>query len=90
MATASRAEQALKDEQERLAREKSHSQGQAVLRPRTAGRGSLLRGLGVARYTNNLLCPGCDSVQWLPPDWRDRLDDSAFYCSFCDRLIFTR
>jgi len=66
--------------------------GQAIVRPRSAepSRNSFLTGLGLARVTNNIVCIGCDSVQWLPPGWRDMLDDSAFFCSICDRIILAR
>ena len=66
--------------------------GQAIVRPRSveASRNSFLNGLGLARVTNNIVCVGCDSVQWLPPGWRDMLDDSAFFCSICNRIILAR
>jgi curved DNA-binding protein CbpA len=66
--------------------------GQAVVRPRSVepSRNSFLTGLGLARVTNNVVCIGCDSVQWLPPGWRDMLDDSAFFCGICDRIILAR
>jgi hypothetical protein len=66
--------------------------GQALVRPRSVepSRNSFLNGLGLARVTNNIVCIGCDSVQWLPPGWRDMLDDSAFFCSICDRIILAR
>ncbi len=66
--------------------------GQAIVRPRSVeqSRNSFLNGLGLARVTNNIVCVGCDSVQWLPPGWRDMLDDSAFFCSICDRIILAR
>jgi len=66
--------------------------GQAIVRLRSVepSRNSFLNGLGLARVTNNIVCRGCDSVQWLPPGWRDMLDDCAFYCSICDRIILAR
>ena len=85
-----RAAQAAKAEQARQARERAAPQGRAVGRPRKPLQISVLSGLGMARFTNNVPCPGCHSVQWLPPDWRERLDDTSFYCSICGRLIFTR
>jgi len=66
--------------------------GQAVAKPRSVepSRNSFLNGLGLARVTNNVVCRGCDSVQWLPPGWREMLDDAAFFCSLCDRIILAR
>jgi len=66
--------------------------GQAIVRSRSVepSRNSFLNGLGLARVTNNIVCIGCDSVQWLPPGWRELLDDSAFFCSLCDRIILAR
>ena len=66
--------------------------GQAIVKPRSVepSRNSFLNGLGLARVTNNVVCIGCDSVQWLPPGWREMLDDSAFFCSICNRIILAR
>jgi hypothetical protein len=66
--------------------------GQAIVKPRSVepSRNSFLNGLGLARVTNNVVCIGCDSVQWLPPGWREMLDDSAFFCSICGRIILAR
>lgn len=66
--------------------------GQAIVKPRSVepSRNSFLNGLGLARVTNNVVCVGCDSVQWLPPGWREMLDDSAFFCSICGRIILAR
>ncbi len=87
-----RATQAARMNEARMARDRDAPSGKAVARPRTdlAYRGSILYGLGMARFTGNLICPGCDSVQWLPPDWREILDDNAFFCSACDRAILAR
>ncbi|MDP9074830.1 MAG: J domain-containing protein [Actinomycetota bacterium] len=85
-----RAEQAVRAEKARQAREQASPQGNATARPRRPVGGPVLSGLGLARFTNNIICPKCGSVQWLPENWRERLDDTAFYCSICDRLIFTR
>jgi hypothetical protein len=90
VAVQARAAAAVKAEQDRREREQAHPQGQAIARPRPPAGGPVLKGLGMARFTNNIICSGCDSVQWLPADWRDRLDHTAFYCSMCERLIFTR
>lgn len=66
--------------------------GQAVLRSRSAepSRNSFMNGMGLALTTNNIVCIGCNSVQWLPPGWREMLDDSAFFCGLCDRVILAR
>lgn len=86
-----RATQAVRAERARREREQSVPQGKAVGRPRNmAVRSARLRGLGLARFTDNIVCPECASVQWLPPGWREMLDDTSFYCSLCDGLIFTR
>jgi hypothetical protein len=87
-----RAAQAARMNEARMAKDRDATSGKAVARPRTylAYRGSILYGLGMARFTGNLVCPGCESVQWLPPDWREILDDNAFFCSQCDRAILAR
>ncbi len=90
VAVQARAAAAVKAEQDRRAREQAAPQGNALARPRPAVGGPVLKGLGMARFTNNIVCSGCESVQWLPADWRERLDYTAFYCSMCERLIFTR
>lgn len=87
-----RAAQAARAEQARKARMRQAINGTAIARPRytLAYRGSILNGLGMARFTGNLICPGCQSVQWLPPDWRELLDYNAFFCSVCDRPVLAR
>lgn len=87
-----RATQAARVRQARVARERESTNGTAVARPRQdlAYRGSILLGLGMARFTGNLICPGCQAVQWLPPEWRELLDENAFFCSVCDRPILAR
>ncbi|MGH9071550.1 MAG: J domain-containing protein [Acidimicrobiales bacterium] len=87
-----RAAHAAQMNEARLARERDATNGKAVARPRRdlSYRGSILYGLGMARFTGNLVCPGCDSVQWLPPEWREILDENAFFCSECDRAILAR
>lgn len=77
-------------EEDRRAREAAKPQGHAIARPRPVNHVPVLKGLGMARLTNNINCSGCGSVMWLPENWRDRLDTTAFYCSRCNRLIFTR
>jgi hypothetical protein len=90
VAARTRATAAVRAEQVRQEREQAAPQGNAVARPRRTFGGPVLKGLGMARFTNNIVCTGCQSVQWLPTDWRERLDDTTFYCSMCERLIFTR
>jgi hypothetical protein len=90
VAVRARATAAVQAEQQRQAREQAAPQGNAVARPRRTFGGPVLKGLGMARFTNNIVCTGCQSVQWLPSDWREQLDNTAFYCSMCQRLIFTR
>jgi hypothetical protein len=90
VAARARAQEAVRAEQARQAREQAAPQGNAVPKPRPTFGGPVLKGLGMARFTNNIVCSGCSSVQWLPTDWRERLDNTAFYCSMCERLIFSR
>jgi hypothetical protein len=90
VAVQARAAAMAKAEADRRAKEQARPQGQALARPRSRDHRPVLKGLGMARFTNNIVCTGCESVQWLPANWRDMLDDYAFYCSMCDRLIFTR
>lgn len=87
-----RAEQAAAAEEARRSREQAARNGNAVARLKRPQHevASTLAGLGMARFTNNIVCRGCHSVQWLPQDWRQRLGDTQFYCCFCDRLIFSR
>lgn len=86
-----RQSQAVAAERRRVERQRAARNGNAVARPKPPQTlVGVLAGLGLARYTNNVECRGCQSVQWLPPDWRLRLDDTQFHCSFCDRLIFAR
>lgn len=81
-----------KDNEAKAATQQAKRNGQAIVRSRSveSSRNSFLNGLGLARVTNNIVCVGCDSVQWLPPGWRELLDDSAFFCSICDRIILAR
>ncbi len=74
----------------RRAREQAAPNGQAVARPRSAGRKMALAGMGEALHTNKITCRECKSIQWLPDGWRERLDDNDFYCSICSRLILAR
>lgn len=83
---------AFKDNEARKARERQAANGHAIARPRAEQpfRNSVLSGLGLARVNDNVVCHGCKSVQWLPENWRQGLDDFAFFCSMCDRVILAR
>lgn len=86
-----RAVQAVKAQREREARERAAHNGQANARPKSARRGqAVLSGLGEARFTNNVTCRRCQSIQWLPQGWAQRLADTDYYCSVCDRLLLAR
>ena len=91
-ANKARAAAMVKDNEAKQKKQQAMRNGQAIVRARSVepSRNSFLNGLGLARVTNNIVCRGCDSVQWLPPGWRDMLDDSAFFCSICDRIILAR
>lgn len=91
-ANQARAAAMVKDNEAKAKKQQAKRNGQAIVRPRSVepSRNSFLNGLGLARVTNNIVCIGCDSVQWLPPGWREMLDDSAFFCSICDRIILAR
>lgn len=47
-------------------------------------------GLAQALITNELTCRTCQSVQYLPPGWQDRLGDTDYACSACGRVILCR
>ena len=74
----------------RRAREQAAPNGQAIPRPRSAGRKMALAGMGEALHTNKVRCRECKSIQWLPSGWVDQLDVVDFYCSICSRLILAR
>ena len=87
-----RARDEAKAKEERESRERAMTNGQA--RPRAKNRqrtgASVMAGSGEAVHTGKLPCRGCKSIQWLPPEWREMLVDTDFYCSVCDRLILSR
>lgn len=86
-----RATLAARHREAREAEEASLPKGVAVARPRPLSfRPSTLLGLGLARETGKLRCRGCNSIQWLPPGWRERLESADFYCSLCGRRILAR
>jgi hypothetical protein len=86
-----RATMAARHREHKEAEERSLPRGQAVARPRPASfRPSMLLGLGLARTTNKLRCRGCNSVQLLPPGWRETLRSMDFHCSLCGRCILAR
>ena len=91
-ANQARAAAMVKDNEAKAKKQTAMRNGQAVVKPRSVepSRNSFLTGLGLARVTNNIVCKGCDSVQWLPPGWREMLDESAFFCGLCDRIILAR
>ncbi len=86
-----RATLAARHRESQEAEERALPNGEAVARPKPISyRPSTLLGLGLARTTNKLRCRGCNSVQWLPNGWRDRLDSMDYHCSLCDRRILAR
>lgn len=86
-----RAAQAVRANEARQARERSANSGQARMRPKTSKPlGHTVAGMGEARFTNNLACRRCQSIQWLPPGWNDRLGEVDFFCSNCDNVILSR
>lgn len=90
VASRERAAQSARANAARREREQEAANGEAVPRPRPRGGPSVLTGLGLARYTGNITCPRCHSVQWLPDGWQARLNDTVFHCSLCDRLLLAR
>ena len=72
------------------AKEASTRQGKAISRPKTWGPKLSLPGMAEALHTNNITSRERKSIQWLPDGWRDRLDETDFYCSICSRLILAR
>lgn len=86
-----RAEQSARAHAARAAREQSAKNGKAVARPKPARQHpSTLAGLGEALHTNKVVCRRCQSIEWLPAGWVDRLDELDFFCSGCDRLLISR
>lgn len=85
---AQRAAQALRAQRKREEAERQSQQGKATERekPRRPN-AQVVSGLGEALHTNNFRCRGCHSLQWLPDGWKDRLAQSDFFCSVCDRLL---
>ena len=51
---------------------------------------STLYGIGQASHSNELTCRSCKTVQRLPSNWQERLDDTAYFCSGCDRVLLSR
>lgn len=85
-----RAKAEAKAKQVREARERAMTNGQARARPKNPRQGSVMAGMGEALHTGKLYCRGCQSIQWLPPDWRAQLDRLDFFCSVCDKVILSR
>ena len=86
-----RAAQAVRANEARQARERSSASGQARMRPKPSRPyPHTVAGMGEARFTNNMRCRRCQSIQWLPPGWIERLGEMDFFCSGCDTLILSR
>ncbi|MEO6120536.1 MAG: J domain-containing protein [Acidimicrobiales bacterium] len=86
-----RAAQAVRANEARQARERSGNSGQAKMRPKTSKSfPHTVSGMGEARFTNNMACRRCQSIQWLPPGWNERLAEVDFFCSSCDNVILSR
>ena|SRR5205085_1029839 len=88
-----RARDEAKAKEERESRERAMTNGQAKTRPKGRTRGnrpSVMAGSGEAVHTGKIPCRGCHSIQWLPPEWREMLDTTDFFCSVCDRVILSR
>ena len=74
----------------RRERERAATNGQAVGRPKSRRDPQVLYGMGEALHTNKLPCRECQSIQWLPDGWKDRLLDTNYFCSVCGRLLLSR
>ncbi len=83
----------------RVARERREELRRSVLngdaRPRPkprnrAGPHKVMAGMGLALSTNEVTCSRCRSIQRLPPGWSHRLDDTDYYCCFCDQVVMAR
>lgn len=86
-----RAAQAVRANEARQARERSGNSGQARMRPKPSRPyPHTVAGMGEARFTNNIACRRCLSIQWLPPGWNERLAEVDFFCSGCDNVILSR
>ena len=90
VAVRTRAAKAAKANEERRQWERQMTNGNAVRRPRPPRSPSVLTGLGMAMWTGNIQCKGCQSLQWLPQGWKESLDDAVYHCSICDRLLLSR
>ena len=80
-----RAQAEARAKEARRAKEESARQGKAISRPKTGGPKLSLAGMGEALHTNKITCRECKSIQWLPDGWRERLDETDYYCSICSR-----
>lgn len=77
----------------RLEARKSARYGDAVARSKSRlmrAVPSTLYGAGQAAHTNEVMCRNCQVIQRLPPNWQERLDDTAYFCSGCDRVLLSR
>ena len=89
-AARSRADQAIKANAARAAAYRAVPNADARGEAKTARFPHKLSGLGEALHTNNIRCHRCNSVQWLPDGWRERLADTVYVCSLCDTLLLCR
>lgn len=70
--------------QDRQSAQKGQARAGAKARARSVS------GMGQALHSNEIVCRGCKAIQKLPTGWQDHLDDTSWYCSFCDRLLLSR
>ncbi len=86
-----RARAAAEAEEAKRARQQAAVNGDAVARTKPRMKMPVVvAGLGEALVSNNIPCKGCGSIQWLPNGWKDRLGDTIYFCSICDRLLLCR
>lgn len=77
----------------RMEARKSASYGDAVARSKSklvTRIPTTLYGAGQAAHTNELACRSCRMIQRLPPNWRERLDETAYFCSNCGQVLLSR
>ena len=84
-----RVAKAMREEADR-ARPRGNAQARPKARQAGGAAKSVVTGMGRALVTNELPCTGCRSLQILPANWKDRLDDTDYYCSSCGKLIMSR
>lgn len=75
----------------RLDARRTAQYGDAVARSKLAAKvPSTMAGAGQAVHTNELPCRRCRTIQRLPSNWHERLDDTAYFCSSCDSVLLCR